>query len=80
MNINIHRQYQIYAYECASLWTFQRDIEVERDREKPTSHFFFAYANRHIIIDKEEKRVAYDANWYGQTTYTLYQAETSVVY
>jgi hypothetical protein len=35
---------------------------VERDREKPTSHFFFAYANRHIIIDKEEKRVAYDAN------------------
>jgi hypothetical protein len=33
----------------------------EREREARIS-FFFAYANRHIIIDREEKRVAYDAN------------------
>jgi len=35
--------------------------ERQREREKPSSRFF-AYANRYIIIDKEEKRVAYDAN------------------
>lgn len=38
----------------------EREKEKERHREAYIS--FFAYANRHIIIDKEEKRVAYDAN------------------
>ncbi len=34
----------------------------DRERERSPHLVFFAYANRYIIIDKEEKRVAYDAN------------------
>jgi hypothetical protein len=42
-------------FNTISTWT-------ERERERSLYFVFFAYANRHIIIDREEKRAAYDAN------------------
>ena len=71
----------MYTYTYVSLSELFNAISRWREREREALiSSIFAYANRHIIIDQEEKRVAYDANWYGQTTHNLHQAEMSLMY